>query len=177
MGVATPALKSRTRAAAAMSEPVVRGYRGEVQDLPALLARVRGTRIQLLRADRVYGRDHLVHAAGLAARAFEAGRARSNDIATETLLYAAGERQIGRALALVGLHDGARDVAAVAWDEGALDALAREQGWVRDDGVLAGDDAALDAFGVTPVERAMLPRERWGEFVIERVALVDVLKA
>lgn len=160
-----------------MSVPEIRGYRGDVRDVRALVDRVRGKPIQLLRADRVYGAEHLAHAADLAARAVREGRARSADLATETLVYAAGERQVSKALALLGLADGARQIAAVTWDPHALDALARAEGWTRDDAILAGDDGVLDAFGISPEERAMLPRARWGELILERVAVVDVLKA
>lgn len=163
-----------------MDEPVLRGYRGEVRDVPALVRAVQAApaRIQLLRADRVHGTDHLRLAATLAARALTDGRSRSPELPTETLLYAAGERQIGKALTFIGLHEGATEIAAIAWDDdGALDALAREHDWTRDDSVLDGDARALDAFGITDGERAMLPREKWGDLVLERVALVDVLKA
>lgn len=158
-------------------DPIVRSYHGEVRELPALLARVRGAPLQLLRADRVYGADHLRHAAQLAARAVAEGRSRSADLPTETLVYAAGERQVHKALAMLGLAPGMRAIAVVAWDTAALDALARDEGWTRDDALLDGDAAVLDAFGVSLEERAMLPRERWVELILERVALVDVLKA
>lgn len=186
-----------------MTEPVIRGYRGEVRDVKALVERVRGKPIQLFRADRIYGADHLRHAAALAQRAIDEGRARSLDLATETLVYAAGERQVHKALALLGLNVVTRAIAVVAWDAAesataeapqrgavadkprpgrvdgaaALDALAAELGWTRDDALLQGDASVLDAFGVTSEERAMLPRERWGDLVLERVALSDVLKA
>lgn len=142
-------------------------------DVRALATRAKG--MALLRADRVYGADHLAHAATLAARAVEEGRARSADVATETMLYAAGERQIQRALALVGLHEGARAVALVAWEDPS--AFAAREGWTRDDALLAGSGDALDALGITPAERAMLPPERWGDLVLEKVALTDVLKS
>lgn len=158
------------------SEPVIRAYRGKVHDLPRLLGRVRGQPIQLLRADRVYGADHLRHAATLAARALAQGRARTADLATETLLFAAGERQVHKAIARLGLAEGAEGIAAIAWDDEALDALARKEGWARDDALLEGDERALDALGILAEERAMLPRARWGDLVLERVALVDVLK-
>lgn len=160
-----------------MEEPLVRAYRADAPlDVPALVARVRGRPLALLRADRVCGADHLRLAALLAARAVAQGRARTAGLPTETLLYAAGERQIGRAIAFLGLRDDSRAVAAVAWDADALDALAAEQGWARDDALLAGGDAALDAFGVSETERAMLPPARRCDLVLERVALVDVAK-
>lgn len=164
-------------------EPAPRAYQADVTDVHALLARLAEARgphaVQLLRADRVYGPDHLRHAAALAARAVREGRARSADLPTETLLYAAGERQVGRALAFLGLAEGVSSVAAVAWGpeaEAALERFAQAEGWTRDDGLLAGGPDVLDAFGVPPEERALLPRARWGDFILERVALVDVAK-
>lgn len=155
-----------------MTELTIRGYRARVGDVKALLARVpKG--VQLLRADRVYGADHLRHAARLAERAVAEGRARTSDAQTETVLYAAGERQIGRALAFIGLVEGVDAVAVVSWGpewEPPAD-------WRRDDGALAGGPHVLDAFGVPAEERALFPPERWGDIILERVALVDVLKA
>jgi KEOPS complex subunit Cgi121 len=169
-----------------MSEPLVRGYVAPhgVGDVRALLAALRdheathAARIQPLRADRVHGEDHLRLAALLARRAVDGGRARAADLSAETMLYAAGERQVSRALEKMGLRPETREVAVVAWGRGdAVDAWAAACGWRRDDAVLAGDDAVLDAFGVTAEERALVPREKWGDLVLERVALVDVLKA
>lgn len=156
----------------APSPPDVSAYRTPpLTDIQAILATVpRG--VQLLRADRVYGADHLRHAAALAARAVAEQRARSADVATETLLYAAGERQIGKALAFLGLAVGTTSVAVVAWSPFRPPAQ-----WTRDDAAFAGGPEVLDAFGVSDAERAMLPRERWGDLVIERVALTDVLKS
>lgn len=167
-----------------MDEPQISAWRGRIGDVPALLKRLEAARagapVQLVRADRVYGTDHLRLAARLAARAIAEGRGRAADLPTETVLYAAGERQIGRALKLLGLEPGAQGVAALAWGsqaEGALARFAEAEGWTRDDALLEGSNGVLDAFGVTPVERAMFPRERWGDLVLERVALTDVLKA
>lgn len=166
-----------------MDAPAIRGYRATAAlDVPALLAAARtlGAPVQLVRGDRVHGRDHLALAATLAQRAFAEGRARAADVPTETALYAAGERQVGKALAFLGLQADTREVAAVAWGAdagGALDRLAAQQGWSRDDAVLAGGPHVLDAFGITAEERAMLPEGRAGDLVLERVALVDVLKS
>lgn len=159
------------------AQPAIRAYHATIRGLPALLARVRGQPIQLLRADRVYGADHLRHAASLATRAIAQGRARSVDLATETLLYAAGERQVHKAIAILGLVEGTTGIAAVAWDDAALDAVAREQGWARDDALLDGSEATLDALGISAAERAMVPRARWSDLVLEKVATVDVLKS
>ena len=166
-------------------EPDIRGYRAApLHDVPALLARLAKARgsapIQLLRADRVYGADHLRLAATLAARAFSEHRARAADLPTETLVYAAGERQVGKALALLGLAPAVDRVAALAWGAeaiAALDAFAAHEGWTRDDAVLEGGPHVLEAFSVPREERDLFPPGRWGDLILERVALVDVLKA
>lgn len=159
-----------------MTIPEFRAYSADIRDVPALVKRI-PPHVQLLRADRVYGRDHLALAAQLAGRAIAEGRGRSTELATETLVYAAGERQIGKALAFLGLHEGARGVAAVAWDPAALDVLAKREGWQREDALLEGDESVLDAFHVSSAERALFPPERWGDLILERVALTDVLKS
>lgn len=150
----------------------VEGYRGVVGDVKELLATVpKG--VQLFRSDRIFGRDHVEHAANLAQRATSEGRARAADVPTETLLYVAGMRQVAKALAFVGLQSDVRSVVVVSWGV----AWAPPASWVRDDDVIEGSDEVLDAFGVSVAERAMLPRERWGDFILERVALLDVAKS
>lgn len=157
-----------------MTDPLIAGFRGEVRDVRALVTRAPG--MTFVRADRVYGRDHLLHAARLAQRAVDEARARTTTVATETMLYAAGERQIGKALATMGLAPGVREFGVVVF-EGDLDAIVAAEGWTRDDSVLEGGEPALDALGISHEERALLPRDRWGDLVLERVALTDVLKA
>lgn len=164
----------------------VAAYRGHVSDLKALLAHVQThgshyeCELQLLDATRVMGPDHLQSAAQHATRAFTEGRNAAATRALETLRYASGERQIAKALQKMGLREGEQvPVAVVALGERAEEALAAipgSFGWHRDDTLLAPDPAALPAFGITDEERAITPPERWPDLVLERVALVDVLK-
>jgi KEOPS complex subunit Cgi121 len=157
-------------------DPWIASYHAKVSDVKSLLAAMPGA-TQLVRADRIYGADHLRLAGTLAARAIAEGRPRSADLPTETLLYAAGERQVGKALSFLGIADGARTVAVVSWDPAAFRAFAAREGWREDPALIAGGAHVLDAFGVSDVERAMLPQARWDELIFERVALTDVLKA
>lgn len=159
-----------------MSVAEIRGYRGDVGDHAAFVRRVKGQAFLILRADRVYGADHLTHAAALAARAVADDRGRTADLATETLLYAAGERQVHKALALLGVVADTRAFATVAWDASTLDALATALGWARDDAVIEANEDALDALGITRTQRGMFPRARWGDLILEKIALLDVAK-
>lgn len=167
----------------------IRGFVGDEPDLPALLARVREASyahdapVQVLRADRVWGRAHVERAAELAVRAFASGRHRATELPLEFLSYAAGDRQIARALERLGVRAGRNlPLAGVAFGVRAalaLDHLERASGWRRDDEVLRapkGEDV-LEALGVDAVTRAVVPREAWAGLVLERVALVDLPKS
>lgn len=159
----------------------LRGYRGRVADVPGILRRVAGlaprAEVQLLRADRILGEDHLQSAILHADRAFAAGRNAAAAWPLEVLRYAAGERQLGKALSFLGLAEGVEGVAAVVrGDAATLDALAAALGWTRDDRVLAATPTKLDAWRATDAERAAFPPERVADFALERVALADVAR-
>ena len=97
-------------------------------------------------------------------------------LAVEFVLYASGERQIGDALAKMGIRDGTTQFAVVAFGSvdiaTALDALAL----TRDDSVLEASRQKLRAFGVSKAEIDSVPEDRQADLVLERVAMVDLLK-
>ena len=105
--------------------PEVRIVEGRVviEDLDAFLAELEAMRaetgavVQAVDADRVADADHLRLATRLAARAIARGEAVARDPAVEVLLYAAGRRQIDRALEL-GVESGERRVGFVVADFG-----------------------------------------------------------
>ncbi|MCL2032755.1 MAG: hypothetical protein FWG96_05755 [Methanomassiliicoccaceae archaeon] len=72
-----------------------------------------GGDVVLLDPDMVCGRDHIISAATHAERAFRNGTNRSKTLLTETILYAAGERQIGRAMEKMRPKEGRYEMVAV----------------------------------------------------------------
>mgnify|MGYP000563178126 CR=1 FL=1 len=92
-----------------------------VEDLDAFVAQVgeigdeHGVAIQALDARYIVDREHLQRAVELADRAFERGDTIAEDRAVEILLYAAGTRQISRALEL-GVKTGGCPAVIVAHD-------------------------------------------------------------
>jgi tRNA threonylcarbamoyladenosine modification (KEOPS) complex Cgi121 subunit len=108
--------------------------------------------LQVVRADRTVGADHVRHAARLARRALAEGRAQANSLETEFLRYLAGERQVKAALAKMGLPEVAGSAVAVAFGPKRADALvhfAEALGAEEDDGLAAASMEKLRAFGVT----------------------------
>ena len=155
-----------------------------IDDLDAFLATVEevadrhGTTVQAFDARYVAGRAHLERAVELAERAIHRGDTVARDPAVEILCYAAGRRQIERALEM-GVSEGehATVLLATGGDEaGAIDALA-DRLELDERAVLAeSDEERLTAFfGITDAERAATDASL-EELVCERVALLVVEK-
>jgi tRNA threonylcarbamoyladenosine modification (KEOPS) complex Cgi121 subunit len=79
--------------------------------LKALRTKFGDMQVQIVRADRVAGLEHLSLATENAVRAVGQGRARSKSVAMETLLFIAGQRQISRAVEALGATPQTKDVA------------------------------------------------------------------
>ena len=118
----------------------------------------------------VCGKDHLISAVMHAERSFQHGTNRSKTLLTEIILYAAGERQINKAMERMKPKSGKDEYAAVLLnvpDDLKLD----EIGMVRDDSILeANDDKAKllgfdKSFGIPFEDQAL-----------EMVALLDLAK-
>jgi Uncharacterized conserved protein len=89
------------------------------------IAEATGAVVQAFDADRVVDAAHLRLATRLAARAIARGEAVARDPAVEVLVYAAGRRQIDRALEL-GVSPGEQPAAVVVADFGDVSDADRE---------------------------------------------------
>lgn len=159
----------------------VAGVRGPLRLADVLFAAASSNRIaplQVVRADRVVGFDHVRSAATHALRAQREGRMQAKTLEVEFTRYLAGERQIRKAIDKMGLHDGAASGVAVALGEHRRDALqhfVNALGLVEDDACVEASDEKLAAFGIT--ERAIsatTPSRRF-DLALEAVAAVDLM--
>ena len=136
---------------------------------------------QALDGSAVCGRVHLESALLHASRAFERGSNLARTLPIEWMLCAAGARQVDVAFQRVGIRPGTDTFAIMLVAEGdlvptegqvtdLLTALDLE----RDDGVLECTEASLRNLGVGDAEMAAMPRERWTDLALERVAMLDL---
>jgi KEOPS complex subunit Cgi121 len=143
--------------------------------------------IQALDSTVVYGRDHLISATKHAQRAFEQRTNATNSLALEILLYAAGERQIQKAIAKIGVKKGKQTIAFVIIDQlerkpniktydAVIDKLLQMFHLTHDDEVLKGDRDTLKRFGITDQVLHTIPESKYLDLILEKVALVDVIK-
>jgi len=137
-----------------------------------------GGSVRLLNAELVFGMDHIRSAFQKAARAFDNGRNVSDSLATETMLYMSGCRQIQEAMELFDLKRGRGAVVCLADPiQGIEGRLAGDLSIREGDEVLADiHKKDLRGFGVGQAEAETVPRDKQADLVLERVAGVDIKK-
>ncbi|MDD1693691.1 MAG: KEOPS complex subunit Cgi121 [Methanoregula sp.] len=166
----------------------IRAARCCIDDKPGFLrvltetARQFNTHIICFNADMLAGKRHAESAMQHAIRSFDAGTAISKTLEMEALLYAAGSRQCSVA-ALFGFHEGENCLWVCCyplrngvWD--ALTAIMHFEGEGSWDFI---DDKKrehlLKIFNISPEELSSLDnKDRVTDLVLERVALLDVLR-
>ena len=127
-----------------------------------------GGDVILMDPDMVCGKDHLLSAAMHGERAFSEGTNRSNSLLTEIILYAAWERQIGKALAKMRPKDGRNEYVALVLDveDPKLDAIGME----RDDSLIESSEWKSEKLGLK--DCFLSPEDQ----AVERVALLELQK-
>ena len=132
--------------------------------------------IQAFDADKLAGREHIMFAIEKAMNSFKTGRNIANDLAKEIMLYAAGTRQISRAIK-IGIHNGKNNIALVAIGED-IDLSGFDD--ITPGNVLqyngSKNRALMDIFNITEEEINAVGPDKIPDLVLERVALVYVLK-
>jgi KEOPS complex subunit Cgi121 len=147
--------------------------------------------IQAMDAELIAGEEHIKSAVEKAIRAMKRERGITSDLGLEILLYASGRRQIERALGM-GVTEGKKNVAIVIVDERGdkdLEVVAEEV--KRKIGIeevpireLESDldyegnkkERIKEFFSITEDEINAVGEKKLKMLVLERVALLDVLK-
>ena len=89
--------------------------------LQELRASVDGVDLQVLRADRIACKEHIIFAARNAVDSFGGKDRRAKQLSMELLLFASGEHQIVEAVKLLGVGSWSTEVVVVGLSETALD--------------------------------------------------------
>lgn len=164
----------------------IAGFRDvQIRDIDDLLNAVRGrvkdACVQFFDADLIAGQEHLLFAALNALRTFESKTNISSSLAMETLLFASAQRQIKKAVELLGIKSHSQRIALLILAETrqeASETLEIVSGLIsgeRDDGVLELNDEKFEAieglFNITDRElKAKLKKEG-----LEKKALIDLV--
>jgi tRNA threonylcarbamoyladenosine modification (KEOPS) complex Cgi121 subunit len=149
-------------------DEIVRTLRELAQESPALVA--------LFDAEAIAGDRHLLSAWAHLGRSRGRGEARLRDRAAELALYVAGDDQLPRALAKVGVTGATERMVLVAERPHDPVALLERFGLEPDPSAYPRPVTAelLERLGISEAERRAVPAAQWEGLVLERVALVDL---
>jgi len=158
----------RIRPGAPTTATIIRTLRELAQESPTLVA--------LFDARAVAGERHLLSAWAHLGRARGRGETRLRDRGAEFALFVAGDDQLPRALAKVGVSDSTEQFVLVtekAHDPSALldrfELTADRTAYPK-----PVDAALLDRLGIEAAERSAVPPSGWEGLVLERVALLEL---
>ncbi|NYT00698.1 MAG: hypothetical protein GKB99_03110 [Methanocellales archaeon] len=135
--------------------------------------------IQVLDADHIASREHISFAVEKAKKAVQEGRNIAKDLGIEILLYASGKRQIEHAMSM-GIHPGKNSVAIVIIGCDTSDATCEMKSVINEYPVLDYTEhkkkKLIKTFNITEAEIRAVGEDKIPELVLERVALLDVMK-
>jgi tRNA threonylcarbamoyladenosine modification (KEOPS) complex Cgi121 subunit len=154
----------------------IRTERGKARTLMDKILASKGltnTHVLVVRADMIFGMDHLRSALYHAERAIGDGTNSSDSLAMETLLYASAERQLSTAIRKMSVSSQTEEL-IVAQLAGVP--LKPDETWQELDDVSCLTADRLLRFGVTRTELSTIGDRSPLELVLERVATVDILK-
>ncbi|HTS33574.1 MAG TPA: KEOPS complex subunit Cgi121 [Thermoplasmata archaeon] len=127
-------------------------------------------------ARSIAGERHLLSAWAHLGRSRGRGEPRLRDRGAEYALYVAGDDQLPRALAKVGVSDSTTEMVVVT--ERPLEPAQLIERLRLEPSPASyprpADEETLERLGVAALERASVPRAAWEGLVLERVALVDL---
>jgi KEOPS complex subunit Cgi121 len=162
------------------------GAKGKVQSVDDFLKEIdkiandNGIIIQALNADVIYGKNHLISAFEHAKRAMDRKTNTTNSLAMEILLYTSGERQLKIAIPKMGVKKGKTNIAFVIIhdkiSEKMINKLLKQLSLDRDDTVLEGNIDTLKKFGIGENEINTVAKAKYGDLILEKVAMVDIIK-
>jgi tRNA threonylcarbamoyladenosine modification (KEOPS) complex Cgi121 subunit len=150
--------------------------------VPEIIGKIRSLVAQqealvgLFDARSIAGERHILSAWAHLGRARARGESRLRDRGAELALFLAGDDQLPRAIAKVGVTDATEQFVLVVEKPRDPRTLLPEFSLVEDPSAFPRpvDATTLDRLGIDAADRAAVPRESWEGLVLERVALLEL---
>lgn len=152
------------------------GFRANIDSVGETLSQINdikkdGEIIQLLNADAIVSKNHVIHGVNQAFLAFERGENLAKDISVEIALRCSAQRQISKAFKVLGLNEGEMNLAAVMIDcEDHTSELSSI--FTLDESVFACDDEKIkEIYKISYVEAENMSLE---DIIIDRITKLTV---
>ena len=152
------------------------GFRATIDSVADTLDQIdcirnEGEIIQLLNADAIASRNHIIHGVNQAVLAFNRGENLAKDLSVEIVLRCSAQRQISKAFKILGLSEGERELCAVLVNcDDYTNEL--ESIFTRDDSVFIADESKLkEIYKITDDELKNMSVE---DIIVDRITKLIV---
>lgn len=126
----------------------IAGFKSNIDNFGELIGKIgkisKNCTVQLLNADGIAGCEHVLHATIHAVKAFKRGENIAKDLGLEICVRASAQRQISKALSILGIKEGKMNICAVAVD--CNESIMEELGIIldkQDNNILKADETLL----------------------------------
>ena len=127
--------------------------------------------IQLINADSIVSRNHIIHAVNQAFLAFDRGENLANDIGVEIVLRCSAQRQISKAFKILGLKKGNMNLCAILINSKDY-TNEISSFFTLDDSVLTPDyEKLINIYHITEKELEIMSLE---DIIIDRITKLTV---
>ena len=140
--------------------------------------------IQLLNSQMIYGKIHLESAIFHAIRAMNEKKMSTQSIEMEILIYSSGERQLNHAIPKMGIKQGETSIAAIFLNEhnkkinlhNSIELFIEKFNIHLDNAVLEQSIDKIRKWGFSEEEIQTIPKDSYEDLILEKVAMVDIIK-
>ena len=152
------------------------GFRASIDSVGDVLDEINSIKnddeiIQLLNADSIVSKNHIIHGVNQAYLAFERGENLAKDLSVEIVLRCSAQRQISKAFKILGLKEGNMNLCAVMINSDDYSEVLSSI-FTRDDDVLLADDEKLvEIYKISDAELQNMSIE---EIIIDRITKLTV---
>jgi len=163
------------------------GAEGKISNIDSFLKKIKefskekNILIQSFDAELIYDKNHLISAYKHAKRAFENKTNTCNSLEMEILLYASGERQLKIAIPKIGVKKGNTSIVFIMINkedeiDKIVDPFLELFDLKRSDNLLKGNINTLKKLGFKDSEIRTVSKDKYSDLVLEKVAMVDIIK-
>lgn len=152
------------------------GFKGTINSIKETLDYIDsikedGEIIQLLNADSIVSKNHIIHGVNQAMLAFDRGENLANDMSVEIALRCSAQRQISKAFKILGLKEGDMNLCVILINsKDHTEDLSKV--FTLDDGVFEPDyDGLMKIYKISDVEIKEMSLE---DIVIDRITKLTV---
>lgn len=152
------------------------GFRADIQSVGDTLDMINSIKqddeiIQLLNADSIASRNHIIHGVNQAFLAFDRGENLAKDISVEIVLRCSAQRQISKAFKMLGLKEGNMNLCAILIDSRDYTEELSSMFTLDEDVLIANENKLIETYDISGRELETMSVE---DIIIDRITKLAV---